>query len=109
MQRSADYARLFANVLHNVYFAALGPADGADVFAEHPEGGPHSLPRGNLDAGFEAAVGLAEEALCFQASGGVIARHAIWTGVGFFLRSYDEVSSLDLSVLGASRVVLKFV
>src|SRR5882672_4660152 len=68
MQRSVDGARLLADVFHDVDFAALRPADGADVIAKHPESGPHSLPRRSLDAGFEAAIGLAEKALSFEAS-----------------------------------------
>src|SRR6267143_992593 len=64
----ADSARLLADVFHDVDFAALRPADGADVIAKHPESGPHSLPRASLDAGFEAAIGLAEKALSFEAS-----------------------------------------
>src|SRR6202165_45232 len=68
MQRSVDGAGLLADIFHDVDFAALRPANGADVIAKRPEGGPHSLPRGNLDASFEAAIGLAEKALSFEAS-----------------------------------------
>src|SRR5260370_18745723 len=84
VERTGNDARLLADIFHDVDFAARGPADGSDVVAEHPEGGPHSLPCGYFYAGFEAAVGLAEEALGFEASGGVIAGDAVgWVGVGF--------------------------
>jgi hypothetical protein len=38
---------------------------------------PHSLPRGNLDAGLEAAVGLREKALGLEARGREFARDVI--------------------------------
>src|SRR5260370_20088067 len=76
VERTVNDARLLADIFHDVDFAARGPADGSDVVAEHPEGGPHSLPSGYFYAGFEATVGLAEEALGFEASGGVIPRCA---------------------------------
>src|SRR5438552_6207761 len=81
---------------------------GGDVVAEHPESGPHSLPRGNLDARFEAAIGLAEQALGFHTSRGVIPRNAIGAGVGFFLGDDDEIAAPDLSVLRSIGVVLEF-
>src|SRR5258708_17039834 len=81
MERTVDRARLLANIFHDVDFAALGPADGADVIAKHPEGGPHSLPRGYFDAGFEAAVGLAEEALSFEAGRWLIAGAPAHSGI----------------------------
>src|SRR5229473_6275281 len=82
MQRAVNDARLLADIFHDVDFTALGPADGADVIAKHPEGGPHSLPCGYFYAGFEPAVGLAEEALGFEASGGVIPRCAATACIG---------------------------
>src|SRR5260370_955955 len=45
VEGTVDDARLLADIFHDVDFAAFWPADGADVFPEHPEGGPHSLPR----------------------------------------------------------------
>src|ERR1022692_2832470 len=43
-------------VLHDVDFAACGPRDRGDVFAQHPEGGPDTLAEGKLDAGLDPAV-----------------------------------------------------
>ena len=98
-----------ADVFHDVDFAALGPADGGNVFAEHPEGGPHALAFRDFDAGFDAAVGLGEEALRFQAGGSVFARDAIGGRVGFFLRGDDEIALFDVGVFGAIGVGLEFV
>src|SRR5712692_8797432 len=103
MQRAVNDARLLADIFHDVDFAALGPADGADVIAKHPEGGPHSLPRGYFDAGFEAAVGLAEEALSLEAGRCVIAGDAVAAGIRLSLRGDDEISALQLRVLRAIR------
>ena len=68
VERSVDGARFLADIFHDVDFAALGPADGSDVVAKHPEGRPHSLPRRNFDTRLEAAIGLAEKALRFESS-----------------------------------------
>src|SRR5260370_6955108 len=69
VERTVDGARLLADVLHDVDFAARGPADGPDVVAKHPEGGPHSLPRGGFDPRFQAAITLVKETLCFHPRG----------------------------------------
>src|SRR6267154_1743019 len=66
VERTVDGAGFPADIFHDVDFAALGPTDGRDVVTKHPEGRPHSLPGRNFDAGFEAAVGLAETALGFE-------------------------------------------
>src|SRR6266699_1380809 len=60
VKRAVNRSRLLADVFHDVEFAAPGPAGGGDVIAKQPESGPHSLPRGNLDARFKATVSLAE-------------------------------------------------
>src|SRR6266567_3324779 len=72
VKRPMDGAGLLANIFHDVDFAALGPADDRDVVPQHPESGPHSLPRGNFDARFKAAVGLAEKSLRFEPCGSVV-------------------------------------
>src|SRR5580693_2708976 len=53
VQGAVELVGFLADVFHNVDFAALGPADRGDVFSEHPEGGPHSLPFWDFDAGFD--------------------------------------------------------
>ena len=63
---------------------------------------------GNFDAGFDAAVGLGEQALRFEAGGSVVAGDAIGSGVGFFLRGDDEISFFDVGVFGAVGVGLEF-
>src|SRR6516225_6419551 len=56
VKRAMHRAGLPADILHDVDFATSGPAGGRDVIAKHPESGPHSLPRGNLDARFKATI-----------------------------------------------------
>jgi hypothetical protein len=109
VQRTVDFVGLLADVFHDVDFAALGPADGGNVFSEHPERGPNSLPFRDFDAGLEAAVGLDEQALCLEAGGGVLAGYPVGAGVGFFLRGDDEISFFDSHVFLAIRVGLEFV
>src|SRR5437762_3771018 len=99
VKRAVDGGGRFRDGFHDVDFAASGPARCSDVIAEHPESGPHSLPRGDFDARFKAAVGLAEETLRFQASGSVAARNAIGAGGAFFLRGDDEITALEVRVL----------
>src|SRR5947208_6041905 len=82
VERAVNRAGLLADIFHDVDFAALGPADRTDVIPKHPEGGPHSLSRGNFNARLETAIRLAEEALRFQTGGGVIARRAVAAGIG---------------------------
>jgi len=97
-----------ADVLHDVDFAALGPADAVNIFAEEPEGGPDSLPFGDLDAGLEAAIGLSEAGLGFEAGGGVGARDAIGTGEVFLASGDHQVAAPDLGVARACGVGFEF-
>lgn len=108
VKRAVDRTGLFADVFHDVDFAALGPIARRDVTPQHPERGPHSLPCGDLDARFKAAVGLAEETLRFQAGGSVIARCVIRArkGSGFLLRGDDQVPAPDVRVLHSIGVAL---
>src|SRR5260370_7816331 len=96
MQGSVNGARLLPDIFHDVDFAALRPAIVSDIVAEHPEGRPHSLPRGNLDSRFDAAIGLAEKPLGFQTRRGVIPRYALRAGLGFFLPVHHELSAPSL-------------
>jgi hypothetical protein len=100
---------LFADIFHDVDLAALGPADRADVVAEHPERGPDALAFGDFDAGFEAAEGLREQALRFQARGCVFAGDVIGAFVVFFTGGDDEIAVFDVGVLRAVGVGLEFV
>src|SRR5260370_5644816 len=104
MQGCVKGARLLPDILKDADFAALRPAIVSDIVAEHPEGRPHSLPRGNLDSRFEAAIGLAEKPLGFQTRGAVIPRYAIGAGVGFFLCGDHEIADLGLRVLCTTGV-----
>src|SRR5713226_9031065 len=108
MKRAVNGAGLLANVFHDVDFTAGGPTHRGDVVAKHPESGPHPLPYRNLDARFKAAVGLAEEPLCLDASRSVTARDAIRAGKAFLLRSNDQISTFDLRILKAIGVALEF-
>src|SRR4029077_2048529 len=84
MQGAVNGAGFLADIFHDVDLAALWPAGRGDIFAEHPERGPHSLPFWDFDSRFEAAVGLREEALSLEAGGGVLTRQAVRSGVGLF-------------------------
>ena len=100
---------LFADIFHDVDLAALRPADGVDVVAEHPERRPDALALRDFDAGFEAAESLREEPLSFQARGSVFAGDVITAFVIFFARGDDEIAVFDVRVLGAVGVGLEFV
>src|SRR5579863_5775065 len=71
VQRTVERARLLSDVLHNVDLAALRPAGGIYVIAQHPECWPYSLPARNFYARFKSAIRLREEPLCFQTRRGV--------------------------------------
>ncbi len=110
VQRTVNHPGLLADVFHDVDFAALGPADRSDVFAQHPEGRPHPLPHGNFDARFEAAVRLIEKPLRFHSRRGVIASDVVaGIRVGFFQRRDNEIAALELGVLRAIGVRLELV
>ena len=106
---AVDGGGLFADIFHDVDFAAFGPADGFDVVAEHPEGGPDALALRDFDAGFEAAEGLGEEALGFQARGSVFAGDVIGAFEIFFARGDDEIAVFDVGVFAAIGVGLELV
>src|SRR5277367_2176 len=109
MQGTMNPSGFFANIFHDVDFAALRPARGRNVFSEHPERGPDSLPFRDFYSRFEAAVSLRKKILCFESGGGVVARYAIGAREGFFLRGDDEIASFDARVLGVIGVGLEFV
>ena len=88
----------------DVYFAACGPADGVEVFAEHPEGRPDSLACRECDTGFYGAVLERKFALGEHACRGVFG-----TFVVFFLRTDMQDAVLDVGVLFAVCVVFPFV
>jgi len=102
-------SRLLTDIFHDVDFAALRPADPFDVIAKHPEGGPDALALRDFDAGFEAAEGLREEALGFQAGGSVFAGDMIGAFEIFFARGDDEVAVFDVGVFAAVGIGLEFI
>ena len=109
MDGAVDNGGLLADVFHDVDLAALGPADFVYVVAKHPEGGPDALALRDFDAGFEAAEGLCEEALCFQARGSVFASDVIGAFEIFFARGDDEIAVFDVGVFAAVGIGLEFV
>src|SRR5207247_2425724 len=56
VHRTVYPAGLFADVLHDVDFAARGPAGRGDVVAQHPESGPQPLPARYLNPGLDGPV-----------------------------------------------------
>ncbi len=59
------------DAFHNVHFAACRPLNGGDVVAESPECGPEALAFGHLDAGLQASILKALQALALHPRGGV--------------------------------------
>ena len=59
-----------------------------------------SLAGGELDAGFEASVGLGEVAVGVYAGGGVVAWDAVGAGEVLFLCSDDEVAVFCWALTG---------
>ena len=88
----------------DVYFAACGPADGVEVFAEHPEGRPDSLACRECDAGFYGAVLERKFAFGEHACRGVFG-----TFVVFFLGTDMQNAILDVGVFLAVRIVFPFI
>ena len=88
----------------DIDFATSGPADGIEVFAEHPEGGPDSLACRECNAGFYGAVLECELALGEHACRGVFGAFVV-----FFLRTDMQDAVLDVGVFFAVRVVFPFV
>ena len=109
VDRAVDGGGLFADVFHDVDLAAFGPGDGFNVVAKHPEGGPDALALRDFDTGFEAAEGLGEEALGFQAGGSVFTGDVIGALEIFFARGDDEIAVFDVGVFAAIGVGLEFV
>src|SRR6266550_712400 len=109
MNRAMHHRRFLADVLHDVDFTFAGPAGMAGVGAEQPESRPDSLPTGNLDTRFKAAVGLLEFFFGLQACRCVPAEHSLAIAVPFAARSDDKISVLNLNVLYAIGVILEFV
>jgi hypothetical protein len=109
VDRAVDGGGLFADVLHDVDFAALGPADRIDVVAEHPERGPDALAVRDFDAGLEAAESLRVEPLRFEASGRVFASDVVGAFVIFFACGDDEIAVFDVGVFRTICVGLEFV
>jgi len=88
----------------DVDFAAGGPPDGVEVFAEHPECGPDSFARGERDTGFYCAVLECELAFGNHAGRGVLLSFVV-----FFLRTNVQNPVLDVGVILAACVVFLFV
>src|SRR5262249_5819858 len=105
-------AGLLADVLHRVDLAAGGPADAADVAAQHPERRPHALAVRDLDAGLEVAVLLGEAARGVEPGRGVLAGAVPAAVVGRVLLAGgdDQVAvAVQGGVAGAVGVVLELV
>ena len=100
----AVYDVLAVDGFDDIDFAAGGPGNLIDVFAEHPEGGPDALAGGERDACFYGAVGKAELALGNHSRRGVACAF-----VAFFVCADVENAILDVSVFATVSVVFTFV
>src|SRR3990172_8947389 len=91
-----------ADVLHDVDLAALGPADFVAVVAQHPEGGPQSLPARDLNPCLHAGVSPRSQPLGLQPGRRVLAIPRP------LLPGHDnEVAVFDTRVFGAVGVELQ--
>src|SRR5215510_895960 len=99
MHAAMDFARLGADVLHDVDFAARRPPDFIDVVPERPECRPDALALRGLNARLEASIGLCEARGGLKTSRRVVATHAIRAGERLFQHRDDEVPVLPCRVL----------
>ena len=109
MNGAVDNCRFLPDVFHDVDFAASRPSRLVNIIAQHPECRPHSLSVGNLDARFKAAILLFKLARSLHPRGSVIARDTIRSGISFLQCGDNQRTILNLRVLRAVRIVLKFV
>src|SRR5580658_2541053 len=109
MQGAVDRSGFLADIFHDVDLATLRPTGRGNVFAQHPERGPHPLSFWDFYACLETAVGLREKILRFEAGGGVVARDAVSGGIRFLLCGDDEIAFFDVGVFLEVRVGLEFV
>src|SRR5260221_4898729 len=100
-------SRLLADIFHDVDLAALRPANGINIFSQHPERRPHSLPRGQLDARLESPVRLREQTLRLQSRRRVVEFLAVRPGVRLPPRRDYQLPILNPRILRAIRVVLQ--
>ena len=102
VHRPVHAARLPADVLHDVDFAARGPADLLAATPEHPERGPHTLPARDTNPCLDAAVLPRCQALGLEAS-----RRVLPVSKRLLTRIDDEMAVFDARILGASSVELQ--
>ena len=101
MQGSVHGAGFVADEFHDVDFATGGPADGGDVVAEHPKGGPDAAAVGEGGADVHSAKLKGLFALCLQPGTGV--QEAV---EGLFFGLDDEVAVEKDGVFGT--VIFEF-
>src|SRR6267154_237620 len=107
---AAMYDRgLFADILHHIDFAACRPSGFFDIITHHPEGWPHPLALGYLDASLEAPIFLLKQACRLHPGGSVIASDAIRAGIFLFAGDYSELAILHVHILSSIRVGFQFV
>src|SRR5690606_1035790 len=93
--------RIETHVLHDVDLATRRPADLVDVGAEHPDGWPHTAPRGQLSPHFDTAVPPARLPLRGEARRRVLRfPEALAPGLD------DEITILEPRVLGTTPGVV---
>src|SRR4030095_1148252 len=109
MHAAMDFARLGADVFHDVDFAACGPADYVDVVSKHPKRGPDALTLGHLEARLKPPIGLSEAGGGLNTSRCVVAAYRIGTGEVLFQHGDDEISVLLRGVLRPVGVVLTLI
>jgi hypothetical protein len=102
--------------LHNIHFAALGPAHGIGIFApvvsgfsyigaEGPNSGPNAASGGEFRAYINAPIGKCKFGI--QPSRCIIFS-AVLVGIAFFFENNFETSIADVRIVEFVSVVLDF-
>ncbi len=97
-------------VLHDVDFATPGPADGCDVFTEHPERRPYAEAGGwKLDSGFDQAVCPAQIGGALGSAGAGLQARGCVIAAGIADGADHQVAVAVLKcVVGGAGVVFEF-
>src|ERR1700704_5017159 len=104
MKSAVHDRRFLPDVFHDVDLAAIGPACGIDIVAQHPKGRPQALTVRYLESCFKSSIGLAELIPGEQSGRSVVALLPIKTGESF-LESFDyQHPTFEIRVCSPIRI-----
>src|SRR5215213_3940955 len=92
-------------MLHDINLAGCRPALAADVFPEHPEGGPNALPIRKFKARFDASILPGVQSLRLETGGGI---RPPADGSFLFTRFNGQHPLLHADVFRPVRICLPF-